>query len=84
MDVGRTNPLGGVGRGRASVAVAATLAVLLLLAAGVSYRVVAAGLQTALTTPTKLPVPLSELPMRIDGWVGEEVDIPEVTRVVSV
>jgi len=80
MDVGRANPVGGVGKGRASVAVAATLAVLLLVAAGVSYRVVAAGLKTALTTPTKLPTPLSELPMRIDGWVGEDVDIPEVTK----
>ena len=67
-------------RGATSVWLAGVLAVLLAVGAGIAYRVGAAGLRTALNDPIELPVPLSEIPTRINGWVGEELELPESIR----
>jgi hypothetical protein len=57
------------------------LAMLLLVAAGAGYRVMAARLKTALSTPIELPVPLSAVPGRIGDWVGRELPVPPSVKV---
>jgi len=56
------------------------LAVLLLIAAGVAYRAAASGLKDVLGKPVELPIPLDQIPMDIEGWVGEDLTIPTTTR----
>jgi hypothetical protein len=58
---------------------AGTLAVLLLVTAGVIYRVRADSLYGKATLRVQLPVPLQEIPIQVDGWVGEEAEIPSTT-----
>ncbi len=53
------------------------IAVLLLLSAGITYRILASRLQTVVNTPIKLPVPLSAFPSQIGNWTGEDIPIPE-------
>lgn len=67
-------------RGTVPVWLAGVLAVLLLLVAGIGYRVMAAVVQTARDTPIELPVPLSAVPTCIGGWVGDELPVPTVTK----
>ena len=67
-------------RGSATVWLAAILAVLLLIASGIAYRAAASGLKDILGEPVSLPVPLSELPMEIGAWTGEELTIATTTR----
>jgi len=52
------------------------LAALLLVSAGVTYRVVASRLNRLVQTPVQLPVPLSEVPLQIGNWSGQDVPIP--------
>jgi len=52
------------------------LAVLLLISAGVTYRVLASHLKLLVETPVMLPVPLSAFPKQIGYWTGEDVPIP--------
>ena len=54
-----------------------TLAILLLISSGITYRVLASKI---VNTIISLPVPLSKFPTVIDNWTGEYVAIPEVTR----
>jgi len=56
------------------------LAVLLLLSAGIAYRVYASHLKVLTSKPIKLPVPLSHFPKRIGNWVASELPIPAITR----
>jgi len=56
------------------------LAVLLLISAGVTYRVLASYLEHIIDTPTMLPVPLSVFPSQIGNWVGRELPIPSITK----
>jgi hypothetical protein len=49
------------------------------MTAGAGYRAAAARLQ-APSAPVVLPMPLKEVPMEADGWVGEDLPIPEVTQ----
>lgn len=56
------------------------LAVLLLIGAGAAYRGIASGLRTILNTPIELPVSLDAVPMDINGWAGQELAIPAVTK----
>ncbi len=63
-----------------AVWLAGIIAVVLLVGAGVAYRGVASGLQTILNTPIELPVSLDTIPMSINGWAGEELAIPAVTK----
>jgi hypothetical protein len=69
-----------VRRGGTPVWMAGTLAVLLLVVAGVVYRVMASRFQGIVSTPMKLPVPLSAIPMQENGWVGEDEPIRAVTK----
>ncbi len=56
------------------------LAVLLLVSAGITYRVLASHLTTVLDRPITLPVPLSGFPSQIGNWVGEDLPIRTTTR----
>jgi len=56
------------------------LAVLLLVSAGITYRVVASHLTTILDTPITLPVPLSGFPSEVRNWVGRDLSIPNTTK----
>ena len=56
------------------------LAVLLLISAGVTYRVLASHLTTVLDTPITLPVPLSSFPLEVRSWTGRDLSIPTTTR----
>jgi hypothetical protein len=64
----------------ASFWLAGALAVVLLVATGVVYRVYASELKEALDKPIELPVPLSEIPMKIGDWAAEDLSIPTTTR----
>jgi hypothetical protein len=57
----------------------ALVAVVLLTIAGVAYRAAASRLQGDSIAPVKLPIPLKQIPMQVDGWTGEDLSIPEVT-----
>jgi EpsI family protein len=60
------------------------LAALLLVSAGITYRVVASHLNRLVQTPVQLPVPLSNVPLQIGNWSGQEVPIPaNVIRVTG-
>ncbi len=59
---------------------AAVVAVVLLVTAGVAYRAMAARIQGPVLTPVKLPVSLQQVPGQIDGWVGQDIAIPETTE----
>ncbi len=56
------------------------LAVLLLVSAGVTYRVLASGLTRVLDAAITLPVPLSSFPLEVGNWVGGDLSIPNTTR----
>ncbi len=56
------------------------LAVLLLVSAGITYRVLASHLTTVLDTAITLPVPLSGFPLEIGNWAGEDLHIRTTTR----
>lgn len=70
----------GVRRGSARIWLAGALALLLLIGTGVAYRAAASGLRAILDNPVELPVPLSDIPSQIDGWLGEELAIQTTTR----
>ncbi len=57
-----------------------TLAVVLLASAGITYRVLAAGLKRIVDTAITLPVPLSAFPSQIGNWVGKDLSIPNITK----
>jgi len=60
------------------------LAALLLVSAGITYRVVASQLNRLVWSPVQLPVPLSNVPLQIASWSGQEVPIPaNVIRVTG-
>lgn len=65
-------------RGAVPVWLAGVLAIVLLVVAGLTYRLSAAKMENppAIT----LPVPLSELPKTIGAWQGHDLEIPTVTR----
>jgi hypothetical protein len=59
------------------------LAFLLLIFAGITYRVLASHLKVIVSTPVTLPVPLSAFPEQIGNWVGQDVEIPPNIRRVA-
>ena len=65
-------------RGAAPLWLAGLLAVLLLVAAGVVYRVDASRVEDRL--PISLPVPLEKIPLELHGWTGQHFAIPSTTR----
>ena len=52
------------------------LAILLLLCAGIVYRITAQQLQLVVDTSIKLPYPLSTFPTEVGNWSGKDVPIP--------
>jgi EpsI family protein len=56
------------------------LAVLLLISAGIAYRVLASHLQLVTDRPIMLPVPLSVFPAQIGNWVGRDLAVPSTTK----
>lgn len=63
----------------ASVWLAGVLAFVLLIGAGVAYRVAASRLRWIRDNPPVLPMPLSTIPTQIGSWTGREVPVgPEL------
>ncbi|MCP4607836.1 MAG: EpsI family protein [Planctomycetes bacterium] len=56
------------------------LAIVLLVSAGMTYRILASGLERAVSKTIKLPVPLSAFPMKIGNWSGKDLPIPNTTK----
>ncbi|MBN1509978.1 MAG: EpsI family protein [Sedimentisphaerales bacterium] len=65
-------------RGTVPLWLAGCLAVLLLVAAGIVYRVEASRL--ADLPPVSLDVPLSNIPLEINGWTGQDVPLEASIR----
>ncbi|MFC1676087.1 exosortase-associated EpsI family protein [Planctomycetota bacterium] len=59
------------------------LAAVVLILAGFVYRVAAIRLEVMADGVNELPVSLSNFPMKINGWVGQEVSIPEYIERVA-
>jgi hypothetical protein len=55
------------------------LAVALLISAGITYSILESNLERIANKPIKLPVPLSDFPLQIGNWSGEDVVIPSTT-----
>jgi hypothetical protein len=64
--------------GAISIWCAGAIAFLLLVGAGVVYRMEAPRWEEP--PPIPPPVPLAEVPMEVDGWIGEDRDIPSITE----
>ena len=56
------------------------LAVVLLVSAGITYRVLASGLKRIVDIAITLPVPLSDFPSQIGNWVGKDLPIHSTTK----
>ncbi len=56
------------------------LAVLLLVSAGITYRVLASGLKCIVNTAITLPISLSGFPSEVRNWVGKDLSIPNTTK----
>lgn len=54
------------------------LAFSFLFLSGFSYRLIANKLQLLTNTPVKLGIGLSDIPMNIGAWTGEDVPLPEM------
>lgn len=65
-------------RGAAPLWLAACLALALLVASGLVYRAQSSRLENL--PPVSLPVPLDNMPLEINGWVGRHLVIPSTTR----
>ncbi|MDD5327567.1 MAG: exosortase-associated EpsI family protein [Phycisphaerae bacterium] len=66
--------------GKIPVSAVWLLAILLLLSAGITYRVLASHLKFVVEPPITLPVPLNAFPMQAGDWLGEELPIPAITQ----
>jgi hypothetical protein len=64
----------------ASIWFAGVLAFVLLISAGIVYRVTASGLQRIRDNPVVLPAPLRAIPMQIGSWSGKEMTLPTTTE----
>lgn len=67
-------------RGAASIWLASGLAMSVLIAAGVAFRIAEARFSQGIGEPIKLPVPLSNVPLKIGDWVGADVNLPSTTQ----
>ena len=60
------------------------LALILVVASGLTYRVLAFRLKQIAQTPIVLPMPLSNFPTKVGTWTGQDVPIPQnIQRVAS-
>ena len=57
-----------------------TLAIFVLLSAGITYRLLASRLKLVVDTPVKLHIPLSTFSTKIGNWVGTDLTIPTTTK----
>jgi hypothetical protein len=57
-----------------------SLAVLLLVSSGITYRLLASHMHVLSLKPVSLPVPLSNFPKQIRNWKGKDLDIPNTTK----
>ncbi|MDT8300093.1 MAG: exosortase-associated EpsI family protein [Sedimentisphaerales bacterium] len=53
---------------------------MLLVSAGMTYRILASSLERVVNRTIKLPVPLSNFPTQIGNWVGKDLPIPNTTK----
>lgn len=67
-------------KGKTVVSLVWLLAILLLISAGITYRVLASHLKLVVKTPVALPVPLIAFPIQIGNWVGSDLTIPNTTE----
>ncbi len=65
--------------GGTPVWLAVIVTVLLLVIAGVAYRAAASHLQGDFVGQVTLPIPLKGFPTRVEGWAGEDLEIPSTT-----
>lgn len=56
------------------------LAILLLVSAGITHRVLASRLKIITETPIALPAPLSAFPMQFSGWFGKDIPISDTVQ----
>ena len=56
------------------------LAVGILLLEGAAYRYQAIRMKVVVREPVKLPLPLKTLPLAINGWVGQDMPVPEFVQ----
>jgi len=56
------------------------LAIVLLVASGIIYRLLASHLNLVVKAPIALPIPLDSFPSRIDYWSGTDIAIRTTTR----
>ncbi len=56
------------------------LAVVLLVSAGITYRILASDLERVVSRTIELPVPLSAFPLQIGNWSGMDLSIPNTTK----
>ena len=76
----RSCPLGYKATGGMPLWFAWILSVVLLISAGITYRVLASGLERIIAEPIKLPIPLSAFPFQIGNWFGKDLSIPNSTE----
>ena len=68
---------------RVWVAIAWTLAVIMLIVSAVGYRLFASYHNIIALTPVALPVPLSEFPVIVGNWFGRDVPISDTILEVA-
>lgn len=56
------------------------LAIVLLVSAGITYRILASNLERVVNRTIKLPVPMSAFPLQIGNWSGKDLPIPNTTK----
>jgi hypothetical protein len=56
------------------------LAVVLLVFAGITYRILASGLERFISKTIELPIPMSAFPSQIGNWSGKDLSIPNTTK----
>jgi len=56
------------------------LAIVLLVSAGITYRILASGMERAVSKTIKLPVPLGAFPLQVGNWTGKDLSIPNTTK----
>lgn len=57
-----------------------SLAILLLVLSGITYRLLASHLHLLSVNPVSLPVPLSNFPKQIGNWKGKDLPLPNTTK----
>lgn len=70
-------------KGKTQIWFVSILAMLLLICAGITYRVLASHLKLVVDAPIRLPVSLNAFPTEIDSWVGKDAPISEKIQRVA-